>query len=150
MAKMYAENRKCGMKIENTFVREFLAEFLGIITFIKQYLCYWNAGTFVLVSFGMGSVAQSALSLQTKGNFLSINWGKANYSGHKSYKLYIAIQLGYRCLPWHGYQFWCIWRPSQSGCISSSCIFRQTFLDEGLSYFLFLWYVYCFCRFLTI
>jgi len=50
----------CRFRIENIFIREFLAEFLG---------------TFVLVTFGNGSVAQSVLSLQTKGNFFSINWG---------------------------------------------------------------------------
>jgi len=32
-------------------------------------------GTFILVVFGCGSIAQSVLSLQTKGDFFSINWG---------------------------------------------------------------------------
>jgi len=41
-------------------VREFLAEFLG---------------TFVLVLFGNGAIAQSVLSLNSKGDFFAVNWG---------------------------------------------------------------------------
>jgi aquaporin-9 len=41
-------------------MREFLAEFLG---------------TFILVLFGTGSIAQSVLSLNNKGDFFAINWG---------------------------------------------------------------------------
>ena len=33
------------------------------------------SGTFVLVVFGTASIAQSVLSLRTKGNFLTINFG---------------------------------------------------------------------------
>ena len=33
------------------------------------------AGTFVLVCFGTASIAQSVLSLRTKGDFFTINWG---------------------------------------------------------------------------
>ena len=33
------------------------------------------AGTFILVVFGTGSVAQSVLSLGQKGDFFAINWG---------------------------------------------------------------------------
>jgi len=47
-------------KIRSPLIREFLAEFLG---------------TFLLVVFGAGSVAQAVLSLGQKGNFFSINWG---------------------------------------------------------------------------
>jgi len=50
----------CSCRIRSTLVREFLAEFLG---------------TFVLVAFGTASIAQSVLSLRTKGNFFTINWG---------------------------------------------------------------------------
>ena len=32
-------------------------------------------GTYVLVLFGTGSIAQSVLSLGHKGDFFSINWG---------------------------------------------------------------------------
>lgn len=47
-------------KITSPAAREFLAE------------C---SGTFILVVFGCGSIAQSVLSLGTKGDFFSINWG---------------------------------------------------------------------------
>jgi len=50
----------CKIKIRSKVVREFFAEFLG---------------TFVLITFGNASVAQSVLSLQNKGDFFSINWG---------------------------------------------------------------------------
>lgn len=50
----------CSCRIRSTIIREFLAEFLG---------------TFVLVVFGTASIAQSVLSLRTKGNFFTINWG---------------------------------------------------------------------------
>ena len=33
------------------------------------------AGTFVLVLVGTASIGQSVLSLRTKGNFFTINWG---------------------------------------------------------------------------
>jgi len=58
MGKKQQAGRGC--KIQNIFIREFLAEFLG---------------TFVLVVFGSASIAQSVLSLTSKGNFFSINWG---------------------------------------------------------------------------
>lgn len=57
---MGRKQQGCSCKIQNVFVREFLAEFLG---------------TFVLVTFGTASIAQSVLSLRTKGSFFSINWG---------------------------------------------------------------------------
>nr|CAB3222686.1 aquaporin-3 [Phallusia mammillata] len=47
------------LRIENNLVREMLAEFLG---------------TFILMVFGNGSVAQSVLSREAKGTFISINW----------------------------------------------------------------------------
>lgn len=47
-------------RITNVVVREFLAEFLG---------------TFVLILFGDGVVAQVVLSNGTKGSFFTINWG---------------------------------------------------------------------------
>jgi len=64
---MTSSNKKGGgccsaqsMRITNPAVREFLAE------------C---GGTFLLVVFGCGSIAQSTLSLGLKGDFFSINWG---------------------------------------------------------------------------
>jgi len=50
----------CSPRIRSPILREFLAEFLG---------------TFVLVLFGNCSIAQSVLSLSSKGDFFSINWG---------------------------------------------------------------------------
>lgn len=50
------------MRIKSEFVRIFLAEF---------------AGTFLLMAFGDGSVAQSVLSGKANGDFFSINWGYA-------------------------------------------------------------------------
>ncbi|XP_033120628.1 aquaporin-7-like isoform X2 [Anneissia japonica] len=47
------------LRIRNQIVREFMAEFIG---------------TFILIAFGDGSVAQSVLSNSEKGGFLSINW----------------------------------------------------------------------------
>lgn len=47
-------------RVTTAWVREFLAEFLG---------------TFVLVTFGTASVAQSVLSLSNKGDFFAVNWG---------------------------------------------------------------------------
>ena len=35
------------------------------------------AGTFILVAFGEGAIAQSRLSNETKGRYLSVNWGWA-------------------------------------------------------------------------
>ena len=66
-------------------VREFLAEFLGIIlssqlSILKFVEREHFAGTFVLVVFGTASIAQSVLSLRTKGNFLTINWGSVGQS----------------------------------------------------------------------
>ncbi|XP_072038317.1 aquaporin-3-like [Amphiura filiformis] len=48
---------KC--RVRNTYVKEFMAELLG---------------TFVLLSFGDGTVAQVVLSREAKGGFLTINW----------------------------------------------------------------------------
>ncbi|XP_023336662.1 aquaporin-7 [Eurytemora carolleeae] len=50
----------CSPRIRSPLLREFLAEFLG---------------TFILVLFGTGSIAQSVLSLNNKGDFFAINWG---------------------------------------------------------------------------
>jgi len=47
-------------RITSPALREFLSE---------------GFGTFILVVFGCGSIAQSVLSLQNKGDFFSINWG---------------------------------------------------------------------------
>ena len=37
--------------------------------------CRLSAGTLVLVIIGNGSLAQAVLSLNTKGNFFSVNFG---------------------------------------------------------------------------
>ncbi|CAL4062713.1 unnamed protein product [Meganyctiphanes norvegica] len=50
------------MHIKNPLIKEFLAEFLG---------------TFILMMFGDGSVAQSVLTGQANGDVFSINWGWA-------------------------------------------------------------------------
>jgi len=63
-----ALQKKMKAKIKSEFLRILLAEF---------------AGTFVLITFGDGSVAQSILSKSTKGDFFSINWGYA-----------VAVMLG--------------------------------------------------------
>ena len=34
-----------------------------------------DSGTFILITFGNASVAQSVLSLGNKGDFFSVNWG---------------------------------------------------------------------------
>lgn len=47
------------LKVRNDLVREFLAEFLG---------------TFILMIYGDGSVAQAVLSKQSVGNHMSIHW----------------------------------------------------------------------------
>merc|ERR1712110_1204559 len=49
-----------GLRVTSPGAREFLAE---------------GGGTFLLVVFGCGSIAQSVLSLGLKGDFFSINWG---------------------------------------------------------------------------
>ena len=53
--------------------------FLGTFklkTFEKLQVNYnFIAGTYILVLFGAGSIAQSVLSLGHKGDFFSINWG---------------------------------------------------------------------------
>ncbi|XP_077867103.1 aquaporin-9-like [Saccoglossus kowalevskii] len=53
-------NKIKAIGIRNQVVRESLAEFIG---------------TFILITFGDGSVAQSVLSRGEKGEYLSINWG---------------------------------------------------------------------------
>ena len=67
----------CSCRIRSTIVREFLAEFLGLTKYIENRITFYIrlAGTFVLVAFGTASIAQSVLSLKTKGNFFTINWG---------------------------------------------------------------------------
>ena len=80
----------CTFRIQNKVTREFLAEFLGkhsqqLSTFhLKlQYRVTSNQvvnltmflGTTILVIIGNGSIAQSVLSLNTKGNFFSVNFG---------------------------------------------------------------------------
>jgi len=62
MGKKGSSGGGCTFRIRSPILREFLAEFLG---------------TFVLVTFGCASIAQSVLSLQNKGDFFSINWGWA-------------------------------------------------------------------------
>ena len=68
-----------GCRIRSIVVREFLAEFLGMYLHCNNILtdnvCHLVSGTFVLVVFGTASIAQSVLSLRTKGNFLTINFG---------------------------------------------------------------------------
>jgi len=49
-----------GVRISTPWLREFMAELLG---------------TFILITFGNASVAQSVLSLGNKGDFFSVNWG---------------------------------------------------------------------------
>ena len=75
----------CKYSISNSVVREFLAEFLGeYLGYIYSFSIGANfrsinpfsfSGTFMLVVFGSASVAQTVLSLQNYGDFLSINWG---------------------------------------------------------------------------
>jgi len=60
MGKKAGSGGGCSFRLRSPVLREFLAEFLG---------------TFVLVTLGTASMAQSALSLETKGKFFSINWG---------------------------------------------------------------------------
>lgn len=48
------------LKIRSPWAREILAEFTG---------------TFILMVFGQGSVAQSVLSNQAHGNYFTVNWG---------------------------------------------------------------------------
>jgi hypothetical protein len=72
---MGKKQQGCSCKIRNIFVREFLAEFLGRKDSEKYVLIVSLSGIFVLVTFGTASIAQSVLSLRTKGSFFSINWG---------------------------------------------------------------------------
>ena len=62
-------------RIRSIVVREFLAEFLGMYNILTDNVYHLVSGTFVLVVFGTASIAQSVLSLRTKGNFLTINFG---------------------------------------------------------------------------
>jgi len=48
------------VRVTTPWIREFLAELIG---------------TFILITFGNASVAQSVLSLGNKGDFFSVNWG---------------------------------------------------------------------------
>ena len=47
-----------------------------------------NAGTYILVLFGAGSIAQSVLSLGHKGDFFSINWGYVKAHNNYIFNLY--------------------------------------------------------------
>ena len=64
----------CSFKIRSPIIREFLAELLGKKIGTMLSLLY-NTGTYVLVMFGCSSLAQSVLSLQTKGGTHSTVWG---------------------------------------------------------------------------
>ena len=65
----------CSFKIRSPIIREFLAELLGKKIGTIASLLLYNTGTYVLVMFGCSSLAQSVLSLQTKGGTHSTVWG---------------------------------------------------------------------------
>ena len=67
----------CSFRIRSPCVREFLAETIGMIRDFWSFETDMvnDSGTFILVLFGAGSIAQSTLSLGHKGDFFSINWG---------------------------------------------------------------------------
>ncbi|XP_071951993.1 aquaporin-7-like isoform X2 [Antedon mediterranea] len=92
----WQENVMSILRIRSQPVREFLAEFMG---------------TFILIIFGDGSVAQSVLSRTANGGFLSVNWawgigvtlGAHFASGISGGHLNPAVTLGFACigrLPW--------------------------------------------------
>ncbi|XP_063599911.1 aquaporin-3-like isoform X4 [Penaeus indicus] len=60
MSNKVVEMLQSRLRLRNPMFREFLAEFLG---------------TFILVIFGDGSVAQKVLTNNANGDFFSVNWG---------------------------------------------------------------------------
>ena len=64
-----------GLRVTSPGAREFLAECGGEAEARAQAVSTNFSGTFLLVVFGCGSIAQSVLSLGLKGDFFSINWG---------------------------------------------------------------------------
>ena len=81
------------------FTRQFTSScyrklFIQLKTFEKlpintKWLLYnSNAGTYILVLFGAGSIAQSVLSLGHKGDFFSINWGYVKAHNNYIFNLY--------------------------------------------------------------
>ena len=72
------------------------------------------AGTFVLVCFGTASIAQSVLSLRTKGDFFTINWGWVSCldSGILSQSFTVWSQMGPRRSPGYPCLRRRVWWPS--------------------------------------
>ena len=52
-----------------------ISTFIVILSFEPIPKILFNVGTFILITFGNASVAQSVLSLGNKGDFFSVNWG---------------------------------------------------------------------------
>ena len=52
-----------------------LSTFIVTLSFELIPKLLFNVGTFILITFGNASVAQSVLSLGNKGDFFSVNWG---------------------------------------------------------------------------
>ena len=78
LTQIMAKKRSgCSFRIRSPCVREFLAETIGMwrVTWSVDTDDDDNSGTYILVLFGAGSIAQSTLSLGHKGDFFSINWG---------------------------------------------------------------------------
>ena len=61
----------------------------------KKNTSFLISGTFVLVTFGCASIAQSVLSLQNKGDFFSINWGSVPSSSDFVIVIVFGFALGF-------------------------------------------------------